>query len=85
MIGRYGETERPRGIQTDTKKDTDRNTDEEIDTKNAIRDIQTITAKQIYFLSNLLSKDFMVFPMRSDCAQSAVILVWGAALTLDPL
>ena len=71
--------------ETDTKKDTDRNTDEEIDTESAIRDIQTITAKQIYFLSNLLSKDFIVFPMRSDCAQSAVILVWGAALTLDPL
>ena len=71
--------------ETDTKKDTDRNTDEEIDTENAFRDNQTITAKQIYFLSNLLSKDFIVFPMRSDCAQSAVILVWGAALTLDPL
>ena len=71
--------------ETDTKKDTDRNTDEEIDTENNLRDIQTITAKQTYFLSNLLSNDFIVFPMRSDCAQSAVILVWGAALTLDPL
>ena len=64
-----------RDTETDPKKDTDRNTDEEIDTKNAFRDIQTITAKQIYFLSNLLSKDFIVFPMRSDCAQSAIILV----------
>ena len=40
------------GIQTVSKKDIDRNTDEEIDTENALRNIQTINEEQTVCVSS---------------------------------